>query len=188
LGFNHADSGSAIIGIGNNLDSITVLPLGAGVSGNGKTTGVYGLSRRTQYGRGVFGIATSDSAYGVLGIEGNLTMPSNITRGTGVLGYSNNIGVYGWGNTTSSTYGVFGLSSDSLNGYGVVGVSKTGVAGQGNSTRAANVGVWASTFDYTGAEDYGLLAQCSNTVSDWAGWFIGDKNVTGSIYKGANYF
>jgi len=127
---------------------------------------------------GVEGYATGNANQGVYG--------NNSSTGPGVYGISGtNYGVYG---SSSSTSG--------FSGGGVVGQCGfcSGVAGL--STKGN--GVFGST-QGTLSDDYGLGVAGNapqggigvygySTAAGWGGWFDGDVNIVGTIYKTAGAF
>jgi hypothetical protein len=184
----------------------------AGVFGNntgsGDTYGVLGQASGTSNANGVYGNATggSGTAYGVTGT-------SNSDSGAGVRGMS---GVtYGVLATTSDagTSALFAENTDTSTGNsqkGVFGVAhgegfiilffpivSAGVFGQNNTTTGSvNAGVWGESFNPTGAgvrafnwggsgDSAGIIA---STLGDFAGKFIGDVDVAGTLTKTAGTF
>jgi hypothetical protein len=149
--------------------------MGWAPAGSGYNYGVYGESMSTD-GTGVFGYtrATSGPGYGVWGISDS----------------SNGIGVYGWGYASSGyNYGVYG-ESNSTSGVGVGGwaTSTTGnsiaIYGESYSTGGIGVQGYASASSGITYGVYGLVA----STNGWAGYFVGDVNVTGTLSKSAGSF
>ena len=181
-GMNYADSGIAVIGVGNNLDVTNILSRGAGVIGNSREVGVFGFGDTTGGSFGVLGRSEATDGIGVHGADNDLVLPGGITNGAGVVGYSDNVGVFGWGDTTTQSYGVYGTSDDATGGYGVVGIANIGVQGEGNSTAAANIGIVGYAANYASGTDVGIYGQCEDVISDWAGYFVGDVYINGDIF------
>ncbi|MCD6594110.1 hypothetical protein J7L68_00315, partial [bacterium] len=85
-------------------------------------------------------------------------------------------GVYGWTNK-SSGYGVRGEATGS-SGHGVHGFA---------SCTGSSYGVYGFA-NGTGSTNYGVYGRASGATTDWAGYFNGDVNITGSLSKGAGSF
>jgi hypothetical protein len=107
---------------------------------------------------------------------GALIVSSNGSIGFGVYGSST--GGYGvWGETISG-YGVTGRSGSS---YGVFGTSTSGRGVYGRS--GSSTGVYGYSNDATGV--YGTTDSASG---NWAGYFLGNVQVTGNLSKGGGSF
>jgi hypothetical protein len=185
---NFIDSGNAIIGVGNNLNRITILTSGSGINGNGKEVGIFGYSNSTDEASfGIIGRTPDTAGIGVVGSDDDLVPPGTLTRGGGMMGYSDNVGVFGRGDTSNSSYGVYGISDDSTGGYGLVGSANIGIFGRGSSLRAANTGVYGYAVNYSSGVDAGVFGGCQDTNADFAGYFQGDIRVTKSLYT-KNYY
>ena len=132
---------------------------GVGVSGNSNTSvGVYGSSTS---GYGIRG--DSFSSAGVFG----LSTAGNPAVGKGVYGVANCFSCRGvFGASTSGT-GIYGESTSS---FGVRGVSDSGVGVRGESSTSTGLHAQSST----GTGVYG------ESVAGYAGYFLGDVEVTGS--------
>lgn len=160
---------------------------GVGTSGHGGWTGVYGwvnptgdhfyngvlgeVSGGTGINRGVrgWGFQGTD-AYGVYGVGQSGTENSYGVHGYGTSGGSFSFGVYGVGHGSPMNYGVYGWASDVADpaaGYNC--------AGYFGATTAAPI-------------NYGIYAEASGAVTNWAGWFAGDVNCTGTLSKAAGAF
>jgi hypothetical protein len=132
------------------------------------------FSRTTaQGGIGVYGVANCSACQGVRGIStGDAGVFGQSTAGSPALGK----GVYGVA-TCSSCRGVFGASTngtgiygESTSSFGVRGVSTSGVAVRGESSSSTGLHAQSST----GTGVYG------ESIAGFAGYFLGDVNVTGS--------
>ena len=179
-------------------------PEGRGVYGQAtgySGTGVYGESDAT-WGRGVYGRATAntDTTFGVLGrsdstegrgVEGWATAYTGTTHG--VYGLSDSTagrGVYGLATaTTGATYGLYGRS-DSIQGRGVYGYASAsggqtyGVRGESDSSVGFGVYGYATA---SSGMPYGVYGRTEAPLG-WAGYFSGDVNVTGGLFKGGGSF
>jgi hypothetical protein len=189
-GTNTATNGTGVFGLvqnGNNAKAVLGrTTAGIGVYGEALGTGstnfgVYGSSAGTS-GRGVYGQSTNTSSgVGVYGLC--------VGNGAGVLGYAQGPG-FG--------YAVSGLSEKST---GVLGTSlvasgfSAGVYGNGYSPDGAGVygdntyggkGVYAHTYNgialYADGDDY------APGDDAFAGWFIGNTHVAGTLSKTAGTF
>jgi hypothetical protein len=182
---------------------------GYGVSGTstGVGYGVYGSS--TSYwgikgsgASGIWGVATASNGTGVAGESPvGYGVHGSSTSGWGVRG-SGASGIWGVASASSGT----GVAGQSPSGYGVTGSTgggasvsgvsgtSTGANGVGVSGLATNgavaLGVWGST---TGGR--GVYGSASTGVgvygasnSGWAGYFLGNVNVTGNLSKGGGSF
>lgn len=213
LGISESSSGIGVSGLAASLTGNTVgvfgsvaSPDGRGISGyaaslTGATAGVFGSSESNS-GVGVSGYAASPTGT-TIGVFGSVMSPN----GRGISGYASSLtgitaGVFGSADSsngvgvsalaaslTGSTAGVFGSSASSsgvgVSGYaasatglttGVLGGSEsitgTGVAGIAYSTSGVNVGVYGST----------------NSSIGWAGFFDGDVNINGTLFKSGGAF
>ena len=100
---------------------------------------------------------------------------TNNSTGVGVLGKNSS--------TTGETYGVLGESSSTENGAAV----------RGNSTF---VGVWGQTSGRWGvyghssgtSNSYGVFGSVTAGTGNYAGYFLGNVNVTGTLSKGGGSF
>lgn len=158
---------------------------------------VYGVNGITDGSNaaGVFGTSTASSSRGVLGISGGSGSPGvqGITTGAnaaGVYGFNdaaNGVGVQGSGGGTSNS----GVLGQSASGVGVWGSSNSwrGVYGQSNSN-AGVVGVSQSFDGVFGESHSNSSAGVSghNTAGGFAGYFVGNVVVTGTLSKGAGAF
>jgi hypothetical protein len=131
---------------------------------------------------------SGNTNYGVLRVENNNTstsaintgiiaaaIPSTTTvNGTGIIGFGGNVGVQGQGQcgSTSSSTQVFGTYGTAYNDADAVGAY--GVA---NAYSTAG-----------GGTKYGVYGTAVNGSTNYAGYFSGDVNITGSIAKGAGTF
>ena len=146
-------------------------------------------------GYGINGVTTGDNAAGVLGTSSGTSSPGvrgNATGSStaGVFGFStapNSVGVQGSGGSSSNP-GVLGQSNS---GIGVWGSSTSwrGVYGQSNSN-AGVLGV-SENFDGVFGESHSSSAagvSGHNTAGGFAGYFIGNVVVTGTLSKGGGAF
>ncbi|MGB5106158.1 MAG: hypothetical protein WBP29_04240 [Candidatus Zixiibacteriota bacterium] len=175
-----ANSGTGqLYGLASTADATG--DLAVGVFGNGMADGdsafgVYGTASAAAANIGVYGTA-SGAIGGKIGVEGEVSNGFNIT---GVKGL-----VRGGSGTP---YGVFGHATGSFDGYGVRGFadqnqsSGRGVDGIAFGNLGSGFGVYGRANDNTGA-GYGIYgAAGTNGVTDWAGYFSGNVNVTGTIF------
>ncbi|MCR4406565.1 MAG: hypothetical protein NUW24_06550 [Anaerolineae bacterium] len=205
-----ADSGTGVYGVAAATSGETYGV--AGVSASLAGAGVYGLNTATSgyaygvrgdtastLGRGVVGWARATSGY-TIGVWGR----SDSTDGAGVVGHAlatsgethgvrgqsdspNGRGVVGWATATSgNNYGVLGQSS-STSGIGVYGRA-TATSGNaagvvGSSTSTDGVGVFGSSEGRDGIGVYGTAPD-----TGYAGYFLGDVHVEGTLSKAAGGF
>lgn len=177
-------------------------PSGAGVKGQAVATtgscyGVLGMTDSPS-GRGVYGIATATtgtcyggyfetaSASGT-GVRGVATATTGVTYGVYGRSYSttdDSRGVYGRSYATvGGTYGVYG-QSDSQQGTGVRGECPfIGVYGEGTAGSNVTYGVFALSHSPSGRALY-----AENTSTGWAGYFLGDVNINGSLTVSESFF
>ena len=166
----------------------TIISTAAGAN----AAAVRGTCQSTQGGNGVVG-TTAGGGYGVLG---------QTTNGTGVRGD----GYYGvWAETTSPTGGYSLVANGGYVGayasgsYGVLAYGTTvGVTGSGSGTGSTGVRGYASgngangvTGEATGTNvPYGVWGIGSTTdgSASYAGFFDGNVNVVGTLYKSAGSF
>jgi hypothetical protein len=174
--------GSNVNGSGYGVYGYSSAASGTGVFGSAAGTGVLGTSTS---GKGMYG--TSTSGYGVYGATGGASPSAGVygsstaANGIGVQGVGDNgpqaKGVYG---TSSDGWGVYGFSSGA-NGVGVRGVNDdlgAGVLGDGGF-----YGVYGTGF--TGVYGFsvggtGVYGSTGNVNGNYAGYFSGNVNVTGS--------
>ena len=167
-------------------------PSGTGISG--KSTSGSGIYGETSTWFGVYGKATGENGKGVYGESAtSWGVWGNSPSGTGVVGLSDSwIGVYGeskkqtgvWGSGITGVYGE-GQGTDS---YGVKGSSSNiGVWGQG-----VLLGVYATGLNAAvkGVGTYvGIWGESTNgQANNYAGWFVGNVHVTGTLSKSAGSF
>lgn len=131
----------------------------------GATYGNFSIGADGEEAYGVYGRGTS--AYFSYGVYGQAT--SAAVTAFGVYGHalnntSNAIGVYGYAdNTTPDATGVYGIArGGSAYGSGVRGIAENN---SGNG--------------------YGVYGSASGNGVDWAGYFNGDVNVTGTLFMPA---
>jgi len=140
--------------------------------------GVYGRSAQTDY-YGIGGLFEG----GWVGV-GGLVFPTGneqyyAVRGEAYGGTGWNYGVYGMVEGAGGNVGVEGdASGDSLN-YGVRGYAT-------DASGLRNYGVYGSA---SGSEvRYGVYGNAGGPAIDYAGWFRGNVNVTGTLSKGGGGF
>jgi hypothetical protein len=163
--------------VGSSLDDSGVF---------GWSTNDYGLEGQAPAtgNGGVFGASFGGAAdtSGVYGLH---------TAGTGV--------VYGVRGQSSSTtgYGVYGRNTATSGAaYGVYGESSSTTFGAGVRGEGAYVGVWGQSSGRWGiygnssgtSNSYGVYGTVSGGAGNYAGYFSGNVNVTGSISKGSGTF
>ncbi len=192
---NYDARGVAIFASKGDMATYTVRDSGAAIIANAPDVAVYGFSPKQGIlglgdnipnSVGVFGESEADTGTGVFGCDSDLGRYT-LNDGAGVIGYSDNIGVYGEGDDTDYSVGVQGESENATTGVGVVGVAQIGVYGLGNSTASTNRGVIATVEDYTGI-DAGLEGSCDDIDEDYAGYFFGDVHVSGNLSKTTGSF
>jgi hypothetical protein len=181
-----------------------------GTSPNG--TGVYGTSPN---GTGVSGLSANGTGSGVTGGSAHYRAVAGYSvDGIGTFGNSGTRGVVGTlgGTSCAGTYGVGGCGAtmgdgvvgSSTNGSGVYGVSPNGVAVRGGSSNSVGVlgnsgsarGVIGTLGGTSCAGTYavgGCGANIGNGVygnasSGYAGYFVGDVFVAGTLTKTAGNF
>ena len=179
---------------------------GASVSG----VGVYGTaadvtkpSIQGEHRGGGTGVnGSSVSGTGVSGAsQSGKAVDGNCPNGMGVSGTSNQfIGVWGtcsnpatgsiWGDSQVNVG--TGVVGNSINGYGIWGQSTTDATRLDGGQHYANVGVFGiadSGNGVLGQADIGAaVAGVATSPIGYAGWFAGNVNVTGTIFKGASNF
>jgi len=92
-------------------------------------------------------------------------------------------GVYGEVSPTGSNsyYGVYGkVSGGSGTNYGVYGYVPSG--------SGTNCGVYGYVYGSVGSNNYGVYGYATGGSTNWAGYFNGNVNITGSISKGSGSF
>lgn len=183
LGYSHSPSG---VGVHGYVSAST-----------GSTKGVYGEVMSTA-GSAVFGMAwaTTGVCYGGYfetaatsgtGVRGVATATTGVTYGVYGRSYSttdDSRGVYGRSYATEGgTYGMYG-QSDSPQGTGVRGMSPfNGVYGEATAGSNVTNGVYALAHSATGRALY-----AENTANGWAGYFVGDVNINGSLTVSESFF
>lgn len=135
------------------------------------TSSFSGLNNITVLAENLGPTATTGAPIGVLGYA----LPSlSSGAGRGSMGIGGNIGTYGEGRSTSTTTGATSFGSY---GVGYANGDAIGVYGQGNAYSTAGSGT-----------KYGLYGVAGNGLTNWAGYFGGNVNVTGSIAKASGTF
>jgi hypothetical protein len=151
-----------------------------GVVGDGATTGVVGNAS------GSGGIpAASVGVYGTAswtGVVGNVSGAGSLVSNTGVFGTGSSYGVYGkysdnvYGYVGGSAFGgegVYGQMNSSVKGY--LGAAGAGVAGESNCPGG-------SPTSGSGVDGCGINVGVVGRGGTLAGYFIGNVNVTGTLY------
>jgi len=173
----YSEAGNGVYGYTNStLSSIAGVygdSVGAntyGVRGNGEaltgSVGVYGSGAR-----GVVGVHygsvgsdpgvegdTDGSAGNAVGVLGKVTSTSSGAKSTAVLGLNNS--------TSKAGFGLWGSQAGA--GYGVYGTTPSGIGVDGESPSG-----------------YGVVGK---STTGWAGYFLGDVTVSGTLFKGAGAF
>ena len=198
--------GTAVNGIGVRG---TATSNGYGVRGTGGYNGVYGSG-------GSYGlIGSAGAGYGVYGSGTTGVYASGGTGGYGVQAYGGTYGVYGDG-ATYGVYGdgptgVFGNSGSGNGVYGsTANINAAAVYGnggqygvQGGNARTAGVrgdsgyvGVWGEGASWgfysiataTSGQNYGIMSETMSKTTGYAGWFKGNVQIEGTIFKSAGSF
>jgi hypothetical protein len=158
-----------------NVSSLPSVNIGV-YGGSSSGYGVYGSSSSSH---GVYGYSNSATSYGVFGYN---------YSGAGVYGtsYSDN-GVYG--NSSGGGTGVYGNSSGGTGVYGNSSGGGTGVYGYSNSGGTGVYG-WSNSGDgvygYSGGAGTGVYG--ANSSTGYAGYFVGNVRVIGSVTKASGSF
>jgi hypothetical protein len=205
-----AGSGAAIRAYGVNNDGIVAstasasrTALTATNSGSGtaiEAIGKPGVAAGSATGSGVVAISTATSG-AVSGVYGQSTS----TTGSGLQGYASA--------TSGANRGVF-AASDSPDGWGVLAINPAGSAPptfnyrtaiQGHAVDSTNspLGVAGTAASTSGTHAYGVYGYASSDSGDivgvigeagsttgqaWAGWFVGNVYVGGTLSKTAGTF
>jgi trimeric autotransporter adhesin len=209
-------SGRGVYGITNAATGTTYGVYGLSSSTGGR--GVFGFSNAltgTTY--GVYGSVNSPSGIGIYGsapsygIEGRTTNTtgvadgvrgiSNSTSGTGVFGAATNTGTnYGgyFQSFSPSGTGVYGVCLSTAGtgiGYGVYGKGNANSSGAGVFGESPYIGVRGNSIKYgvvghgSGSSySYGIYGTVGAGTTNYAGYFEGNVNVTGTISKGGGSF
>ncbi len=146
--------------------------------------------------------STFDSARAIHGVitGGSLQAFCSAVRGEnkggqvdqyGVWGSANGLG-YGVYGTSTTGYGVYGRASNGdggvlgqsvkLNGSGVIGIADQGSTAYGVWGQNADTGAGVYGYSFKGVGIYGT------SISGFAGKFVGNVQVTGTLSKGAGSF
>jgi hypothetical protein len=175
----------------------------AGFSTGGGGTGVYGESsvgsgvwgKTTAAGNGVSAVrgeatATTGFSFGVIGINSSTTggygtYGESLGAGTGVGGLSaTGNGVFGWHQgTTGDKAGVRGQTSSTAS-------LASGVKGEATASPPGGdvVGVWGDAPSGIGMLASGPIGILGYSASAFAGYFVGNVHVNGTLTKGAGAF
>ncbi|MCU0611874.1 MAG: hypothetical protein MUE60_08815 [Candidatus Eisenbacteria bacterium] len=177
---------------------ITAVWAGDGLWGGGDqgdvTLSLHNPLELTGSSDGVIRASNSSGHTGYLGGSSSAVVGETST-GVGVSGSGGNSGVVGY---SGSAFGVVGTSVGAAGTYGqgtgIEGVggyhSNSGCAGSlgtpldGAYGVSGTGGAWGSLGRY----NWGVYGNMPNVVTDWAGWFDGDVNVTGVLAKGSGSF
>ena len=137
----------------------------------------------------------------------NAALTSGDSYGHYASGYdgANAYGVYGYAasanfgcglrgeteNNSGSGFGVFAISSNNFSGTGVkafvTGSTNVAIGADGNAQEndADGIGVYG-TSNLNGGTGYGVYGWAASNIEDnWAGYFSGDVNITGSVFMPA---
>ena len=139
-----------------------------GVSQSSAASGVYGENFAGGY--GVAGRSNGDTAGGVnFAVLGDLTSTSPAAQATAVRGWNHG--------TNANGYGVWG--SHAGGGTGVYGQSASGLGVYGEATNGIGLVGLGGTVGVVGYNP---------NANGFAGYFLGNVNVTGTLTKGARAF
>ena len=199
-GFSGSSTGYGVYGGGGYAGVLGISNASIG------SIGVYGYNPATSgIGYGVVGMSASSSGWGVYGDN------TATTGGWGVVGASGSsagTGVYGYNiATTGNAYAVVGASSSSA-GTGVLGLSSKGVESNahpsgllyhgGGEFSGPNGLIGAASSDYfdgfgvigiaSGSSGRGVEGDYVGTGAGYAGYFIGNVYVNGTLSKAAGSF
>ena len=207
-----SNTGTGVVGVAANCEFGNASSVGVGGSGRGagsSATGKTGVLGITDFGVGVQGWAMAggigirgasnggggpDFGGSGIGVEGRsgsgVGVRGLVTGGQGVYGSSTaGVGTIG---TSSQAAGMYGFSS---NGVGVFGTSPTNVGVFGQANQNAGVfgdspvnGVWGRTTTGLGikgeATGAGIGVYGRAGANGWAGYFLGNVFVTGTLIQG----
>ncbi len=171
-GYNSASGGISILGVTSS---------GYGVFGSAMGgTGVYADdSSAAGTGQAIFAINYHTGGNGILAAGNNLT-PNYITGGVGGAFASTNVGVFGYGNTTSDSWGALGWSA-ATNGTGVVGIGN-------NQAATSFTGGSGGCFIGTNTGSYSIAKNSRGTGVIGAGNNVGPSylvNGSGGAFTGS---
>ncbi len=167
--------------------------------GNARNFGLRAFAGDCAQATAVYANATNSTEFAI-GVEGAVNVDTS-NSASGVMGHSVsastfNYGVSGIGIGALSTwnYGVYGEAHSCTNGnIGVGGWAKDhtgwkrGVYGNA-SGNGDNYGVYGVATDASGTNNYGVYGEASGGSVNWAGKFVGDVDVTGTLSKSAGSF
>lgn len=132
--------------------------------------GVWGQMSYTN-GAAISGSATGSASYGVW---------AQSTNGHGIKGETTNISYYGiWGNNTANS------------GIGIRATGTFGLSAEGTVAVTANNNINAGTagdFQTYGTNSFSVYACSHGASGSYAGYFNGNVNVVGTLYKSAGSF
>ncbi|SFB29517.1 Chaperone of endosialidase [Flavobacterium swingsii] len=162
---------STITGTNGNTRSIQALSNGVNPQRN---TGVSGFAvNATILNNGIYGqaYATAGDNYGVWGVGANAI---DGKENRGVMGYATTATPTGW------NYGVTGWTG----GSEVSNIAVGGYADAAPSTNGDNYGVAARASSVsTNGTNYGVYSSAANGAFNYAGFFIGDVTITGTLIQ-----
>jgi hypothetical protein len=168
-GYTNLGSASTISIVNSNITGATVA--GYRTDGqNGSFATVYGRGERTANGGTNIGVHGHVRATGGDGTCVGLDGLAQVTN-AGSIGPSSSIGVRATASTTTTTAGKIS--------YGVL-ASATATGGSNAATVYG--GRFAATGAATSPEAYGIYASASGAMTNWAGYFNGYVNITGTLY------
>ncbi len=185
---------------GTNANYNYVGMVGEVRGGIARNEGVRGVASDCWGATGIYGVASAGTEY-TIGIDGAARANSSPTS-TGVFGVSVasgsfSHGVAGYAIDSPSTwgYGVYGQAHSSASGNIGVGGSallnsgwKCAVYGTAGGT-GDNYGVYGAATDAAGTNNYGVYGTANSASGlNWAGKFVGDVDVTGTLSKAAGSF
>lgn len=192
-GYNSASGGISIFG--ETSDGIGVLgsaSTGYGVYGSATGgTGVYASDNSAAgTGQAIYAKNFHTGGNGILAAGNNLN-PNYIAGGVGGAFSSTNVGVFGYGNTTSGSWGIAGYSA-AANGTGIVGLitaaegANVGDGIHGETNQSGGSGVFGVN---THANGTGIVGAGNNQAASYltdgsGGAFTGTR--TGSYSKATN--
>ena len=186
---------------GSTDPSYTYLGLaGKAEGGNARNFGVRADAGNCAQATGIYGRAYHSSEFAI-GVNGAANVDSSVTA-SGVMGTANTASTFAYGVNgislgTASTwnYGVYGEAHGSSTANIGVGGSATGDIGWKRAVYGTaggtgdNYGVYGAATDASGTNNYGVYGTANSASGlNWAGKFVGDVDVTGTLSKAAGSF
>lgn len=175
-------TGSAALGVIRGYN-----PIGRGIYGEG-SFGVYGSTSGNSPTAGVYGDCTGNSSSTANGVQGLATNTTGAAIGgdfgttLGGSGYHFGVRANSPANSSVTSRGVQAYASNSGSGDVLAADFWAQTGGTGGHAGILTNAVGGSTA-------YGILAQASGGSSaSWAGYFMGNVNVLGTLSKGAGSF